>query len=226
MRLLLVEDQPELAHFLYSSLTEACFAVDVAGDGVRGSYLGSLNDYDLAILDYNLPKKNGREVCRAIREAGKKYPIIMLSIEGSTPKKVELLNSGADDYMTKPFSLEELLARIRAILRRPHPLLEETLLLDDLSINTRTHLVKRGDKEIYLTKKEFMLLEHLLKNTDTVISRGSLIEHVWDNSGDIFSNTIETHILTLRKKIDSLSRRKLIKTVPGRGYKISSKITS
>jgi DNA-binding response OmpR family regulator len=223
MRLLLVEDQPELAHFLYSSLTEACFAVDVAGDGVRGSYLGALNDYDLAILDYNLPKKNGREVCRAIREAGKKYPIIMLSVEGSTPKKVELLNNGADDYMTKPFSLEELLARIRAILRRPHHLLEETLAIDDLSVNTRTHLVKRGEKEIYLTKKEFMLLEHLLKNTDTVISRGSLIEHVWDNSGDIFSNTIETHILTLRKKIDSLSHRKLIQTVPGRGYKISAK---
>lgn len=223
MRILLIEDNNDVAHFLYNSLTEACYVVDVAGDGVRGAYLGVTNDYDLVILDYNLPKKKAPEVCKDIRDAGKTYPILILSVENSPLKKVELFNIGADDYMTKPFSLEELLARLRVLLRRPPTITTETLTIDDLSINLRSHIVERNKKEIYLTKKEFMLLEYMIKNKDTVLSRGKILEHVWDINADIFSNTIETHILTLRKKIELPGKKKLVHTVPGRGYKLTLK---
>lgn len=223
MRILLIEDNSDVANFLYTSLAEACYVVDVAGDGVRGAYLGVTNDYDLVILDYNLPKKKAPEVCREIREAGKTYPILILSVENSPLKKVELFNIGADDYMTKPFSFEELLARLRVLLRRPPAISAETLTIDDLTINLRSHIVERNKKEIYLTKKEFMLLEYMIKNKDAVLSRGKIMEHVWDINADIFSNTIETHILTLRKKIELPGKKKLVHTVPGRGYKLTIK---
>lgn len=223
MRILLIEDNNEIAHFLYTSLTEACYVVDVAGDGLRGSYLGTSQEYDIIILDYNLPKKKAPEVCKEIRAAGKTCPILILSVEHSALKKVELLNMGADDYMTKPFSLEELLARLRVLQRRPSAISAETLGIDDLTINLRTHNVERNKKEIYLTKKEFMLLEYMIKNQDAVLSRGKILEHVWDINADIFSNTIETHILTLRKKIEFDGKKKLIHTVPGRGYKLAVK---
>jgi two-component system copper resistance phosphate regulon response regulator CusR len=194
--------------------------VDLAEDGEKGSYLAKTNDYDMIILDNMLPKKNGAEVCQEIRATGKNTPIIMLSARGEMGIKVELLNKGADDYMTKPFSLEELLARIRALLRRPHYVSSEVLTIDDLVMDTKRHTVKRGEKEIYLTRKEFMLLEYLLKHRDSVVSRGMIMEHVWDMNADPFSNTIESHILNVRKKISAKGKKNLIHTLPGVGYKL------
>jgi DNA-binding response OmpR family regulator len=222
MRILVIEDEEGIASFLKAGLESEYFAVDIAEDGERGSYLARTNDYDIIILDNMLPKKNGAEVCDEIRKSGKTTPIIMLSARAELGIKVELLNKGADDYLTKPFSLEELLARIRALLRRPLVITSEILQTDNLIVDTKQHSIKRGDKEIYLTKKEFMLLELLLKKKGTVVTRGTIMEHVWDMNVDPFSNTIESHILNLRKKIAIKDGRDLISTLPGIGYKIES----
>lgn len=220
MHILVVEDEREISDFLRVSLEAECFAVDTASDGETGSTLGRTNDYDLIILDNILPKKEGREACKEIRAAGKTVPIIMLSVKSETVTKVDLLNAGADDYMTKPFSLEELLARMRALLRRPKEIEEEILSIGDLIVDIKRHTVRRGNKEIYLTRKEFVLLSYLLQNAGSAMSRGMIMEHVWDMNMDPFSNTIESHILSLRKKIDAKSKKKIIQTVPGIGYKI------
>ena len=219
MRVLVVEDEKKIAGFLKAGLEEKCFSVDLAMDGERGSYLARTTDYDLVILDNILPKKSGLEVCREIRERGRIMPIIMVSVKGDPSAKIELLNAGADDYLAKPFSFEELLARIAALLRRPPDLKSSVLGLDDLSINTSAYTVARGTTRIYLTRKEFMLLEYLLRHRGAVVSRGMILEHVWDMDGDPFSNTIESHISSLRRKVDIPGKRKLIHTIPGRGYK-------
>lgn len=222
MHVLIVEDDNEINDFLRVSLEAECFAVDVAFDGEKGSFLARTNEYDLIILDNVLPKKEGRVACKEIREAGKTTPIIMLSVKSETVTKVDLLNAGADDYMTKPFSLEELLARIRALLRRPKQIESEVLSIEDLVIDVKRHTVRRANKEIYLTRKEFVLLSYLLKNAGAAMSRGMIMEHVWDMNIDPFSNTIESHILSLRKKVDAKAKKKLIQTVPGIGYKITT----
>ena len=219
MRILVIEDEKEINAFLKLSLESECFIVDVAEDGERGSFLARTNEYDVIILDNILPKKIGLDVCKEIRASGKTTPIIVLSVKSETTTKVDLLNAGADDYLIKPFSLDELLARIRALLRRPQQIEDEILEIDDLSLDTKRHTVKRATKEIYLTRKEFILLEYLMKNRSIVLSRGMILEHVWDMNADPFSNTIESHILSLRRKIDAKGK-KLIQTVPGRGYKI------
>lgn len=221
MKVLIVEDEKEIVKFLEAGLKAECFSVDVAEDGERGSYLARINDYDLVILDNILPKRIGLEICKDIRLAGKTMPIITLSIKSDTATKVELLNAGADDYLIKPFSLGELLARMRALLRRPKQIQGEALSVDDLALNTRTFKVSRGKKEIYLTRKEFMLLEYFLRNQGIVLSRGMILEHVWNMDTDPFSNTIEAHVLSLRKKIDIAGKRKLIQTISGRGYTIN-----
>jgi DNA-binding response OmpR family regulator len=223
MRVLIIEDDKDLGSLLKSSLEAEYFSVDLAEDGEKGSMLGRVNDYDLIILDNILPKKTGLQVCQDIREKGRMVPILVLSVESEMSKKVYLLNSGADDYLTKPFSLEELLARVRALLRRPRDLNQIVLQIEGLTIDTVQHIVTRGGKEVYLTRKEFELLEYLLKNQGKVLSRGMIMEHVWDMNADPFSNTIETHILNLRRKVDSEGRAKLIHTVPGRGYKMELK---
>lgn len=220
MKILLVEDEPDIVHFLKPALEAECFVVDVATDGNSGLRLAKVNDYDIIILDNMLPERNGIDVCRDIREAGKSVPIIMLSVIANSQTKVELLNAGADDYITKPFSFEELLARIHALLRRPKKVEDEILSIDDLTLDIRRKKVIRKNKEIYLTRKEFMLLEYLLRNKGIVLSRGMIMEHVWDMNADPFSNTIESHILSLRKKIKAHGGKKLIFTVPGRGYRI------
>lgn len=220
MRILVVEDSKEISDLLKTALKSEGFAVDVAEDGERGSFLARTNEYDVIVLDNVLPKKNGIEVCKEIREKGKTTPIIVLSIRSETTTKVDLLNAGADDYLIKPFSFEELFARIRALLRRPKRIEGEILKIGGLSLDTKRHVVRRNRKELYLTRKEFMLLEYLMKNRGIVLSRGMIMEHVWDMSADPFSNTIEAHILSLRRKVDADGKRKLIHTVPGRGYKI------
>lgn len=219
MRILVVEDDIEIADFLEKSLREEGFVVDTARDGERGSYMARTNDYDFILLDYVMPKKDGLAVCREIREAGKKMPIMMLSVRSETPDKVRLLNLGVDDYVAKPFSFSEILARIRAISRRPNIIQTSPLTFEDLVMDVQKQKVFRGKKEVYLTRKEFLLLEYFMKNAGNVLSRGLIMEHVWNIDTDPFSNTIEAHVLNLRRKIDT-GKRKLIHTVPGRGYKM------
>jgi DNA-binding response OmpR family regulator len=223
MRILVVEDEEKISLFLKEALEAECFAVDLAKDGEKGSYLGRVNEYDLVVLDNVLPKKTGLQVCAEIRESGKHMPIIVVSVKTDADEKVEFLNAGADDYLAKPFVLTELLARIRALLRRPASIESDVLEVGDLSLCSKTSNVIRAGKKIYLTRKEFMLLQYLMRHSGSVLSRGMILEHVWDMSIDIFSNTIESHILTLRKKIGDRSKAsRLIQTVPGRGYKIEA----
>lgn len=221
MRVLVVEDDRSISNFLRTTLEQEHFAVDVADDGERGSYLAKTNEYDVIILDNITPKKHGLSVCGEIRMAGKQTPILSLSVQSDLATKVALLNAGADDYLTKPFSTHELMARVRAILRRPKQIVRETLSIGDLTIHTRTHIVTRGASRPVLTRKEFMLLEYLVRNQNAAVSRSELLEHVWDMEADPFSNTIEAHIFTLRKKVECAGKQKLIHTVPGVGYKVA-----
>jgi len=219
MKLLIVEDEKELLEDLKTRFQEACFSVDTAANGEQGLRLIKTNDYDAVILDNNLPKKTGVQICREAREAGEKTPIIILSILSGTDKKVTLLEAGADDYLTKPFSFRELLARVKALLRRNLQITDDVIEIDELRIDFRRGSVMRENIEIYLTRKEFMLLEYLVRNADTVLSRGMILEHVWNMNADPFSNTIESHIKSLRKKIET-EKSKFIVTMPGRGYKL------
>ncbi len=221
MRILIIEDNKEIRELLKIGLEAEMYSVDTAEDGEKGSYIARTNDYDLIILDNMMPKKTGFDVCKEIRKAGKQMPILLLSVESETDEKVKLLRAGADDYMTKPFSFKELLARIQAILRRPETSVSESLETGNLVLNSRTHEVKRGNKSIYLTRKEYSLLELLIRHRGEVVSRGTIMEHVWDFDGNPFSNTIETHVFNLRKKIEKGESR-LIWNVPGRGYKIAT----
>lgn len=220
MKLLIIEDDSSIRNVLRMSLEASCFTVDTAEDGEVGSYMARTNEYNLIILDNMLPKKLGKKVCQEIREAGKTTPIILLSMKSEILEKVAVLDAGADDYMTKPFSFEELLARIRALTRRPRTLAEKVLKIKNIELNTDRNIVTKDGAEIELTKKEFTLLEYLLQNKERVVTRGQIMEHVWDINADPFSNTIESHIVNLRKKIGDHHKR-LIKNIPGRGYKIT-----
>ena len=220
MRILVIDDEKEVRDMLCRHLRAECFAVDTAEDGTEGSYLARTNNYDLIILDNMLPEKSGMRVCEEIRRTKSGVPILMLSVLGETRQKVSLINSGADDYMVKPFSFDELTARVRALLRRPKKIEGDILYHDGLTLDTKQQNINLEGTDIYLTRKEFMLLEYLMRNLGTVLSRGMIMEHVWDMSSDPFSNTIESHILSLRKKLGTNSDRQFIKTVPGRGYKI------
>lgn len=220
MRALIIEDDTTVSDFLKSSLEAEYFAVDVEADGEKGLFLAKTNDYDIIILDNNLPGIGGSEICKSIRNEKMMVPILVLSVRTETNIKTELLNLGADDYLNKPFSFQELLARIRALLRRPQQIQDEVLNIGDISLDTKRFTVTQKNKEIYLTRKEFMLLEYLMKNRGTVLSRGMILEHVWDMNADPFSNTIESHIVSIRKKLGSNGKQKMILTIPGRGYKI------
>ena len=223
MRILIIEDDQEMANFLQVSLESEFYVVDIAPDGEKGSFLARTNDYDLALVDYVLPKLNGEQVVKEIRRDNKSLPIIMTTVKSELETKLDLFNSGVDDYLTKPFIFEELLARIRAILKRPNIVQNPILRISDLVVNIDRHSVRRGRHDIYLTRKELALLEYLLKNRARVLSRGMIMEHVWDVNADPFSNTIESHILNLRRKINIPGRPELIHTVSGRGYKVDLK---
>ncbi len=220
MKILIIDDDKDICNFLKKALKSEYFQVDIAGDGEKGLFLACTNEYDLIILDNNLPKKDGKSVCREIRQDGKTIPILILSVLTEPLTKAELLNVGADDYLNKPFSFEELLARIRALLRRPEKLEKEVIKIGDLKIDISEHTVYRKNKRIDLTIKEFMLLEYLAKNQKKVITRGSMLEHVWDMNAEPYSNTIDVHISRLRKKININNSKKLISSIPGRGYKL------
>lgn len=220
MRMLIIEDQKETREFLRSSFGEEGFVVDTASDGIEGSYLARVNDYDIIILDHILPGKDGFMICNEIRRAGKHMPILMLSVKSEIDHKVKLFGEGIDDYVVKPFSFNELQARVKAILRRPKEVKADILKVDDLVIDTDQHSVARGKKKIYLTRKEFSLLSYLMSHKGKVLSRGMIMEHVWSAESDPFSNTIEAHILNLRKKLEPAGKKKLIHAIPGRGYKL------
>ncbi len=221
MRVLLIEDDAHIRDIVAQHLRDISFAVDTTDDGERGSTLARLNDYDVIISDYMLPKKDAKQIIEEVRGHKKTTPILVLTVRSETTDKVEILDAGADDYLTKPFSLNELEARVRALLRRPKILQANIITIGDITIDTRRQIVMCGKKSIYLTRKEFSLLEYLARNQGSVVSRGMIMEHVWDQESDPFSNTIEAHILNLRKKLGR-SHQKIIHTVPGRGYKLDT----
>jgi len=222
MRLLLIEDDEEITNLLASALKAANYAVDIATDGERGYFLAATNNYDLINLDYNLPKLNGREIIERIRTEEIKVPIIMLTIHSELADKVDLLTLGADDYLAKPFALSELLARIKAILRRPDSWQNRLLKLNGLELDPDKFLVTKNGERIALSAKEFTLLEYLLQNKGRILPRQEIMEHVWDENANPFSNTIEVHIRNLRRKLET-DDQKFIFTVSNRGYKIDEK---
>lgn len=217
MRILLVEDEKNVAAFIKKGLEEEFYSVDIAEDGTEGLLMAKSNDYDLIILDIMLPGMDGIEICKKIRERDRRVPILMLTAVDSIESKVQGLESGADDYLTKPFAFSELLARIKALLRRVPDTVSE-LAIDDLRMELLSRRVYRGNREINLTPKEFSLLEYLLRNSGRVLSRTQIIENVWGYNFDPGSNVVDVHIKFLREKIDSDSERKLIHTVRGAGY--------
>jgi len=222
MRLLIIEDDSNIIRPLSLALKAANFAVDTASDGERGCFLALTNNYDLIILDCNLPKLSGQEIIGKIRADGRDTPILVLTVRTETNNKVDLLNLGADDYLTKPFALSELLARVKAILRRPKNLAGRILTIADLELDADKFLVTKNGERIKLSAKEFSLLEYLLSNQGRVLPRQEIMEHVWDENADPFSNTIEVHIMKLRRKIESPGQQ-LIFTYSNRGYQIDDR---
>jgi DNA-binding response OmpR family regulator len=222
MRVLLVEDDSKLADMLSRSLREQGYAVDVSSDGEHALYQVAVSEYDAVILDVNLPKKSGLDVARDIRARGRRVPILMLTARDTVRDRVTGLDSGADDYLTKPFELDELYARLRALLRRLPEVLPATLTVSDLTIDTRSQEVHRGKQRVVLTTKEYVMLEYLARNAGRVIGRAELCEHVWDANHDPFSNAIEVYINRLRKKVDEGANVALIHTRRGAGYVLSA----
>ena len=222
MKILIIEDDKDLCEFLKDSFEAESHTVDIEHNGHSGSYAARTNEYDVIILDYSLPKKNGAIVCNEIRQAKKATPIIFLTVVNELMTKVDVLDKGADDYITKPFSFVELRARITAVTRRPRKIQTHILTVGDLVLDAEKQQVNRGKRGIYLTRKEFSLLEYLMKNEGIVLSRGTIMEHVWNADSDPFSNTIEAHILNLRKKINADDQKDMITNIPGRGYVIKA----
>lgn len=220
MRLLIIESDSEFREFLARRLEERCFAVDAASDGQYGLALGLSRAYDVVILGHALPGMDGYRICAELRKAGRHVPIVMTSKDADVFRKVDGFATGIDDYLVRPFYVEELAARLNALLSRPPRRESRTLSFEDLTLDTDEQRVRRGKVSIYLTRKEFALLEYFLRNPERVLTRGQILEHVWNQSADLFSNTIETHIMNLRKKIGGPKKKRLIHSVPGRGYKL------
>ncbi|HEY8225512.1 MAG TPA: response regulator transcription factor [Pyrinomonadaceae bacterium] len=218
MRVLVIEDEPRMANVIAKGLREHSYAVDVAQDGEAGLYLTSINDYDVIVLDVLLPERDGFEVCRELRTRGYTTPILMLTARAAVDDRVTGFNAGADDYLTKPFSFRELLARIHALLRRDSQLRPDVLEIEDLMVDSASHRVSRGNQEVQLTAKEYALLEYLARRKGQLVSRAEIAAHVWDDSFDPFSNTIEVYMNRLRKKIDGSHSTKLLHTRRGEGY--------
>ncbi len=218
MRILLVEDEPRLAQVIAKGLREHSYAVDLAADGNAALYQTSINDYDLILLDVLLPGPDGFEVCRELRGRGDATPVLMLTARATIDDRITGLDAGADDYLTKPFAFRELLARVRALLRREPQLHHDLVQLDDLLLDGASHRVSRAGRAIELTAKEYALLEYLVRRAGQLVSRAEIAAHVWDESFDPFSNTIEVYVNRLRKKIDEQHAVKLIHTRRGEGY--------
>lgn len=221
MRILVVEDEPKIASAIKRGLEQETFSVDVVEDGDSGLSYGMSGDYDAIVLDWMLPGSiDGKQVCEKLREGGNKTPILMLTARDSVGAKVAGLNGGADDYLAKPFSFDELIARIHALLRRPSDLAGTKLTVGKLSLEPATKIVTFGTKALKLTAKEFSLLEYLLRNKGRVVSKDELITHVWSDDDDILPNTVEVYVGYLRNKIDRQFKTDIVQTVRGFGYKI------
>jgi len=226
IKILVVEDEKRLAEILKEGLTEHFYNVDIAYDGYIGKTFAEKNNYDLIILDINLPLINGYELCKEIRVNNKKVPIIMLTAMGASENKLAGFDVGADDYVVKPFEFNELLARIKVFLRRSittEPIEENTIIIDDLEINTSKKTVSRAGEQIELTAKEYTLLEYLARNKGIVVSRVDIAEKIWDLNFDTGTNYIDVYINYLRKKIDKDYPNKLIHTRVGLGYVLKDK---
>jgi heavy metal response regulator len=218
MRILLIEDEKKIAGFIKRGLMEEKYVVDTAFDGEQGLYLAEVNPYDLIILDIMLPLKDGISVCEELRGKHIDIPVLMLTAKNEVNDKVRGLNCGADDYLTKPFAFAEFLARVRALIRRKTGNKSTVLKAADLQLDQLTHKVTRAGKEIELTTKEYMLLEYLMLNANTVVTRTMISEHVWHEDFDSFTNVIDVYINYIRKKIDRDFTKKLIHTIRGTGY--------
>jgi two-component system copper resistance phosphate regulon response regulator CusR len=218
MRLLLVEDDARIARFVAKGLREQTYAVDVAATGDDALYQAAINTYDLVILDVMIPGRDGFEVCRELRKSGQRMPILMLTARDAVEDRITGLDHGADDYVTKPFEFRELLARLRALLRRSGELRPANITVADLVLDTGAQSVSRGGRDVPLTAKEYALLEFLARNAGRVVGRAEIAEHVWDETFDPFSNLIEVYINRVRRKIDSDSARTLLHTRRGAGY--------
>lgn len=222
MRVLLVEDDVRLACFVARGLREQAYAVDLAEDGEAALYQVSINDYDVIVLDVMIPKVDGLEVCRMLRELNVRTPVLMLTARDAIEDRIAGLDIGADDYLTKPFAFGELLARLRALLRRRGELHPVMLTVADLVVDTRGQLVSRGGRQVSLTTKEYALLEFLVRNAGRVVGRAEIAEHVWDETYDPFTNLIEVYINRLRRKVDGACEPALIHTRRGAGYIVSA----
>jgi DNA-binding response OmpR family regulator len=221
MRVLIVEDNPRLRNSVKLSLEESGYVVDGAIDGVEGQEMAELTPYDAIILDIMLPRRDGLEVCRNLRKARLRAPILLLTARDAVEDRVKGLDSGADDYLVKPFSIDELEARLRALMRRDAPDKSGLLVAADLELDPATHITRRGGKTIELTSKEFALLEYMLRNPNWLITREMAEHHVWDYGGVSASNLVDVYIRRLRRKLDDPFEVKLIETVRGYGYRLN-----
>jgi DNA-binding response OmpR family regulator len=224
MRVLIVEDEPTVADLLERALREASWAPDVVRTGKAALEALAINDYDLAVLDIGLPDVSGLDVCRRWRERGGRTPVLMLTARAALGDRVTGLDAGADDYLAKPFAVEELLARLRALARRPPSSLDVVLRLADLEAHTANRAVLRDGRAIKLTTREYALLEYLLRNVGRIVSRAQILEHVWDDNFDPVGNVVDVLVGRLRRKIDQSGQRLLIHTVRGAGYQISDAV--
>jgi DNA-binding response OmpR family regulator len=222
MKVLLVEDEPRLSAALAKGLKQENYNVQTSDNGTEALNLIENNDYDVMLIDRMIPGIDGLQLTKTVRTNGIKTPILILTAKGQTRDKVDGLDAGADDYMTNPVSFEELLARLRALLRRPTENVSDLLTIGDLTLNLSTYVCERAGKPIVLTATELKLLEYLMRNENRVLTKEQIVDHVWDYDAEIMPNTVEAYVSYLRKKVDGKSKLKLIKTVRGFGYKINS----
>jgi two-component system copper resistance phosphate regulon response regulator CusR len=221
MRVLLVEDEPAAAHILAKGLREHAYAVDVANDGESALQEVEDTDYDIVVLDLMLPLRDGLSVCRAIRQAGRNVPILIVTARDAVDARVEGFDAGADDYLVKPFDFRELTARVRALVRRGRqPLLPESLTVGDLVLDTRARRVSHRGRDVPLTAKEYAFLEFLARHAGEVVSRAQIADHVWDENYDPFSNVIDVYVQRLRRKLDRPGAESIIRTRRGEGYQL------
>ncbi|MBI3494959.1 response regulator transcription factor [Candidatus Saccharibacteria bacterium] len=222
MRILVVEDEHRIARAIKEGLEQETYAVDLEFDGEDGYNAAANEDYDLIVLDVMLPNMDGYTICKKLRDDGNHTPVIMLTAKDQARDIVKGLDSGADDYLSKPFSFEVFLARVRALLRRPHETVGEDIQVADLALNPNSKTVKRAGNIVQLSSKEYALLEYMMRNSGKILSKNNIITHVWDFDADILPNTVEVFINYLRAKIDKPHKTKLIQTVRGFGYKIEA----
>ena len=223
MRVLVVEDEPDVREFLLRVLHEAAWAADAAPDGKRALEAMARNEYDLAVVDVGLPGIDGFELCKRLRARNDRTPILLLTARNAVNDRVKGLDAGADDYLAKPFAVEELLARLRALARRPVHSLEPVLRLVDLTLDPATRRAMRGKEEIELTAREFALLEYLLRNPRRALSRSDILEHVWDDSFEPVANAVDVLVGRVRRKIDIVGAVPLLHTIRGVGYALTDR---